>query len=179
MILTSITADLIDSLVYTDYTWRDGLFPFSVYHANMKAIPSRIPLSVFIDGPIIGNPSPFSHSTSSPAEPIPASTLSSLSPFLSALVQTPPDPPPAISETVFREVCAEMGEEIYYVDVDEGIFMWHDGRYGLDDILEFWVRKLEGIEARCISTGKAKRGLERTIWEYWCVIRLSISAPVN
>lgn len=137
----------------------------------MKPIPSRIPLSVFIDGPIIGNPSPLSRPSSSPLESISMMTpsTSSLSPFLSSLIQSPPEPPLAISETVFREVCAEMGEDIYYLDVDEGSFMWHDERYGLDDILEFWVRKLQGIEAKCVSTGKARRGLERTIWEYWYV----------
>lgn len=156
------------SLVYTDYTWRDGPLPFSVYYANMKPIPSRIPLSVFIDGPIIGKPSPFSHpSFSSQSTSMTMQSTSSRSPFLASLIATPPDPPPAISETVFREVCAEMGEEVHYVDVDEASFMWHDEKYGLDDILEFWVRKLDGIEAKCVSTGKARRGLERTIWEYW------------
>lgn len=106
-------------------------------------------------------------------------STSLLSPFLSFLIATPPDPPPAVSETVFREVCAETGEEVYYVDVDEGSFMWHDERYGLDDILEFWVRKLEGIEAKCVSTGKARRGLERTIWEYWYVAFTSLRDQPN
>lgn len=56
---------------------------------------------------------------------------------------------------------------IEYVDVDGGRFMWYDRRYGLDDILEFWVTRLEGIDSPCVSTGEARLGDPRSIWECW------------
>lgn len=68
-----------------------------------------------------------------------------------------------------------MGEEIYYVDVEEGRFMWHDQeKFGLNDIVQFWAKKLEGIESSCVSTGQARRGDTATIWEYWCFLSLQL-----
>lgn len=120
--LSCLVFMLVIRFVWDDYTWSEGPEPYSQWGDNW--IPSRIPLSALIDGPMVGQP------------------------FLPG-----DDTPRAVTKSYFQEVCAGLGG-VQYLDTNQmNHDMWWDEQLSVLDVLNVWVEKLNSMDAACVSTG--------------------------
>lgn len=114
------------SFVWDDYTWNyKADVKWSIY--NDKLIHSRMPLSVLLNGPVLGEAFPEGDYT-----------------------------PRAVPKNQFFEICEKLGG-IHYINNDEVKVELNLGNeYGALELFNRWVDKLKSIDAPCISNDGSK-----------------------
>ncbi|KAF9803969.1 hypothetical protein IEO21_09507 [Rhodonia placenta] len=107
------------TFTWYNYTWNDDGSDYTLY--NGKHIPSRIPMSALLGGPIVGEPY-----HTDPTAPQPAS----------------------ISEQYYREICTE--SERRKIDNGD-IVAQLGGGYSATALLDKWVEVMAETDARCVE----------------------------
>ncbi|KZT66116.1 hypothetical protein DAEQUDRAFT_730613 [Daedalea quercina L-15889] len=107
------------TFVYYNYTWRDNGSQYTLY--NGKPIPSQIPLSVLLQGPVLGAPS-----MTDPSAPHPF----------------------AVSEVYYRSVCPE--DQRVYVRMEQVLStMGRSASAG--DVVDKWIEVYADFPDRCVQ----------------------------
>ncbi|KAJ3744267.1 hypothetical protein DFH05DRAFT_1494529 [Lentinula detonsa] len=116
------------SFVFDNYTWDRSTSEYSSF--NGKTIPSRVPVSTMLAGPIIGGSFDLTHLSD---------------PFFT-IDPSPNSHPRAVSNEYYERVCTGQKKVIDSAIVRDAVMSW-DGKANL----EAWINHLQSLPDRCVE----------------------------
>ncbi|THU88080.1 hypothetical protein K435DRAFT_680488 [Dendrothele bispora CBS 962.96] len=162
------------AFVFDNYTWDHHESDYSDFKG--KVIPSRVPISTMLSGPIIGGPfDPTLSSLSTSSSSSLSSSSSSSSNSSSHHTYTHPTPPRAVSREYYRSICPS--PLVIRSEETKGKISSHDGQ----TVMNGWVDRINELEdVRCVEFEKSSEQLfdiwlfgSSTVLSFWPTLRQS------